>query len=209
VTSRTTGVESRAAPPPEVAPDALSARPDANNSTSTDLSARALASDRAAWDELVRRHNPRVIALLVARGTRVDRAKEIAHDAWARLLEKQQAGELHELKLPALILQQAMFLAIDATRRAAREATPERAPDRPDPMPGMEDVLTSRAQLARAKAAFAECSPAEQRVFRVVYERPELKCREIAALLGLSEQRVKQITYEVRRRIRSALEEKR
>jgi RNA polymerase sigma factor (sigma-70 family) len=205
VTSRTTEAPPLA-PPGEAAQGPRA--PDTDDGAATDLSARALANDRAAWGELVRRHTPRTIALLVARGARVDLAKEIAHDAWAKLLEKQQAGLLRELKLPALVLQQATFLAIDAARRAAWEANPKEVPDHPDPMPGMEELLTSRQQLARAGVVFERCSAAEQRVFRLVYDRPDLKCSEIAAILGLSEQRVKQVTYEVRKRIRSAIEDK-
>jgi RNA polymerase sigma factor (sigma-70 family) len=174
----------------------------------SDLVARALEGDRTAWNALIARYNARVVAFLVARGTRIDRAKEITHDAWAALLERQQDGRLRELKLPVLVLKQASFLAIDEARRGRREASSAELPDPADPTPGIEDVLASRERLACARDAVERCSPAEQRVFRALYEHPELTCREVAARLGLSEQRVKQVAYEVRKRIRVALEDK-
>ncbi len=189
-------------------PSCTMGRPSSVDAATVELLRRASAGDRDAWGALIARYNGRVVALLVARGTRIDRARELAQDAWARLLENQRAGRLGELKLPGLVFQQAMFLATDAARRARWEVTPGELPDSRDPTPGADDVLTSRAALAAARSSFEECSPAEQRIFKALYDRPESSCREVAETLGVSEQRVKQVAYEVRKRLRAALEEK-
>jgi RNA polymerase sigma-70 factor (ECF subfamily) len=44
-------------------------------------------------------------------------------------------------------------------------------------------------------------------VFELVYDHPELGYAEVAAQVGLSVQRVKQIVFEVRKRLRGALAE--
>jgi RNA polymerase sigma-70 factor (ECF subfamily) len=184
----------------------------ASDEATAGLLERASRGDRDAWGSLIARYDGRVVALLVARGVRIDRARELAQDAWARLLEKSRAGALGELKLPGLVFQQAIFLATDAARRGRWEVRLSHGdgevPDARDPAPGAEEVLLSRAALAAARASFEECSPAEQRIFRALYERPEATCRMVAEALGVSEQRVKQVAYEVRKRLRAALEEK-
>src|SRR4051812_48335576 len=50
----------------------------------------ALRGDVAAWNALVQKHNHRVVVSLLARGIRIDRAKDIAQDAWIRLIEQQR-----------------------------------------------------------------------------------------------------------------------
>ena len=59
---------------------------------SATLEARALRGDQAAWNALVARHNPRVVVALLGRGLPLERAKDIAQEAWLRLIEQQRAG---------------------------------------------------------------------------------------------------------------------
>ncbi len=166
-------------------------------------------TERVAWEAMIRTHGPRVLAHLVASGVRIDQAKELANDAWTKLLESQREGRLtmSEMKMPGLILRQATFLAIDAARRRRLQEMPLEAPEAVDEAPGIEEVLTSREQLERARTAFDGASRAEQRIFLALYEQPHLTAREIADQLALSPQRVKQVAYEIRKRIRTALEE--
>ena len=60
-----------------------------------DVSQRALAGDRRAWDALISRHHRRVVVSLLAKGIRVDRAHELAQEAWTRLIQQQQTGTAH------------------------------------------------------------------------------------------------------------------
>src|SRR5262245_31417968 len=78
-----------------------------------ELTARALRGEREAWDALIARHHRRVVVSLLARGLRVDRARELAQETWTRLIQQQQRGLLTELRLPNLALTQAAFLATD------------------------------------------------------------------------------------------------
>jgi len=177
------------------------------------LARRALAGDRAAWDALVARHHRRVVVSLLARGVRVDRAHELAQETWARLIQQQQRGLLTELRLPSLALTQAAFLAADDARRNRRESIAgavEELPERQhpvDPSVSAERRLLSEEQLSRAHAALAQVSPSARNVFLLACDGQELPHAEVAARVGLSVQRVRQILCEVRKKLRSALEE--
>jgi RNA polymerase sigma-70 factor (ECF subfamily) len=177
------------------------------------LAQRALAGDRAAWNALISRHQHRVVVSLLARGVRVDRAHELAQETWARLIQQQQRGLLSELRLPHLALTQAAFLAADDARRDRREAvagTVEELPESHhpvDPTLSAERRLLSEEQLSRAQAALRQCSASAQRVFLLACDGQELPHAEVAARVGLSVQRVRQILCEVRKRLRGALEE--
>src|SRR5688500_13590275 len=84
------------------------------------------------WARAIATHQHRVVLSLVGAGFSFDRASDLANEAWARLMEKDRAGTLGELKLPGLAIVQARYLAWDERRgeagqrrhhpRAAREA---------------------------------------------------------------------------------------
>jgi RNA polymerase sigma factor (sigma-70 family) len=178
-----------------------------------ELSRRALAGDRRAWDALISRHHRRVVVSLLAKGLRADRAHELAQESWARLIQQQQRGLLTELRLPNLALTQAAFLAADEARRSRREAisgTVEELSERQqpvDPAVSAERRLLSEEQLSRAHKALADCSPSARNVFLLACDGQELPHAEVAARVGLSVQRVRQILCEVRKKLRTALEE--
>ena len=171
---------------------------------------RALAGERAAWDELFSRYNRKVVVALLARGVRVDVAKELAQDAWLRLIEKQRAGRLDRLKVPGLVVSQALLIARDRGRSAAANAAHISLDDAgtgiEDPA-RLEDRVLSRDRLARADQLLATCSPSARRVFELIYEQPGIGHAEVATQVGLSVQRVRQILCEVRKRLRAVVEE--
>lgn len=177
------------------------------------LSGRALRGDRGAWNTLIARHQHRVLVSLLARGVRVDRARELTQETWARLIQQQQKGLLTELRLPHLALTQAAFLAADEARRTRREAVSAPVEELPeahqpvDPAASAERRLVSEEQLARAREALSECPERSQRVFHLACDGQELPHAEVAARVGLSVQRVRQILCEVRKKLRGALEE--
>ncbi len=178
-----------------------------------ELARQALSGERRAWDALIARYHRRVVVSLLARGLRVDRAHELAQETWARLIQQQQRGLLTELRLPNLALTQAAFLAADDARRARREAlavTVEELPERQhpvDPSVSAEWRLLSEEQLARARVALSACSPSARNVFLLACDGQELPHAEVAARVGLSVQRVRQILCEVRKKLRTALDE--
>ena len=166
----------------------------------------ALRGDVRAWNTLVQRHNHRVVVSLLARGVRIDRAKDIAQDAWIRLIEQQREGRLSHLQLPGLAVAQAGFLAMEAARRAKKtEPIESDAEDVVDPSADAETRLLTEEGLARAERILARCSPSAKNVFRLAYGGEGLDHADIAARLGLSLQRVRQIVCEVRKQLRSAV----
>lgn len=178
-----------------------------------ELSQRALTGDRRAWDALISRHHRRVVVSLLAKGVRVDRAHELAQETWTRLIQQQQRGLLTELRLPNLAITQASFLAADEARRSRRESISgnvEELPERQhpvDPSVSAERRLLSEEQLAKAHEALAGCSQSARNVFLLACDGQELPHAEVAARVGLSVQRVRQILCEVRKKLRTALEE--
>src|SRR4051812_35422239 len=101
----------------------------------------AEAGDRAAWNELIARHDHRVVVSLVARGLRLPEARELAQQTWARLIAQQCAGRLARLELPGLAIRQAAFLALDAAR--AERADRARASDDREPGQDVTDPAAS------------------------------------------------------------------
>jgi RNA polymerase sigma factor (sigma-70 family) len=175
--------------------------------TAGDLSARALRGDEAAWNVLIARHNHKVVVALLARGLPLERAKDIAQEAWLRLVEQQRAGKLRELKLPALAITQATFLALDEARRNTRVVAMAEGFDAADPRPLSEERLIGEEQLTRAKKALSRCSPSAREVFTLVYGGGGLSHADVAQRVGLSVQRVRQIVCEVRKELRRGFED--
>jgi RNA polymerase sigma factor (sigma-70 family) len=174
-------------------------------SASADLEARALGGDPEAWNALIRRHNRRVIVCLLARGLTIDRARDVAQEAWAYLIQQQSEGRLTQLSLPGLAVTQARLLAMSQERQSKRQAASnaEQAGAAAAP-PSVEERLLGAEQVARVQAELAACSTSARRVFLLVYENPELSHAEAAKRVGLSVQRVRQILCEVRKRLRAA-----
>jgi RNA polymerase sigma factor (sigma-70 family) len=172
----------------------------------SDVERAALSGDSAAWAVLIARHQHKVLVTILARGIALDRARELTQETWLRLMEQQRAGRLAALSLPGLAIVQAGYLASNERRRdggvvvAGLEAEPACRPT-------AEEAVIGRERLARVERELSECPAGARRVFELVYDHPELGYAEVAARVGLSVQRVKQIVFEVRRRLRSALGE--
>jgi RNA polymerase sigma factor (sigma-70 family) len=171
-----------------------------------DLIAAALSGDPGAWSALIARHGHRVLVALLARGIPVERARELVQETWLRLMERQRAGRLTELSLPGLAIVQAGFLAANERRRLDRQV---RGRVLPEPSTGRtgEDAVIDKERVGRMARALDACPAGARRVFALVYDHPELGYAEVAAQVGLSVQRVKQIVFEVRKRLRAALDE--
>jgi RNA polymerase sigma-70 factor (ECF subfamily) len=178
------------------------------------LCARALAGDEAAWNALIARHDHRVLVSLLARGVRIDRAKDLAQEAWIRLVEQQRAGKLTHLQLPGLAIAQAAFLSLEAARRDGSRGEPlpidsdggRMATDLVDPQADAEARLLTTERVERAARVLSGLAPNAQAVFNLTYGGEGLCHQDVAAKVGLSLQRVRQILCEVRKELRSALE---
>jgi RNA polymerase sigma-70 factor (ECF subfamily) len=164
------------------------------------------------WAQAIALHQHRVVLSLVGVGFSFERASDLANEAWARLIEKDRAGLLGELKLPGLAIVQARYLAWDERRREAMQsrqlqrvaaAGEELLVDRnPDP----EQRLLTRQQARQALAAVAAAPVSAQRLLQLLYLEPAMPHAQAARTLGLSVQRVRQILCELRKRVRAVLE---
>jgi RNA polymerase sigma-70 factor (ECF subfamily) len=195
---------------PATTPSSRVAPPAPSRQDEGALCAAALRGDETAWNALVNKHNHRVVLALLARGVRVDRAKDIAQEAWIRLVEQQRLGRLDRLVLPGLAITQASFLAMEAARR---EATSRHQPiDEAiaaavvDPRGDAESRLLTEERVARAVEVLSRCGPSAREVFRLAYGGEGLSHAEVARRVGLSLQRVRQILCEVRAKLREAIQ---
>lgn len=169
----------------------------------TELAARA--GDRAAWTELIARHNRRVLLSLLAHGVLPAQAREMAQEAWLRLITRADAKQLERLELPGLAIRQALFLARSEARRPGADAAP--LSEAPEPVVDSgEQAYFTRERLELARARLADLSPSARAVFERLYGDPHLSHAEVAARVGLSVQRVRQIICEVRKVLRAELE---
>lgn len=159
------------------------------------------------WDALMRRHGRRVVVALVSRGIPLERAKELAQDAWMRVIDRHRAGLIAELSLPGLIITQASFLARDDLRREGRRAKLDepRQHAAPEVALDLEQQLDARQQLRVVRAVLDRSPPNARRVFALLYGERALSPTEAAGELGLSVQRVRQIVCELRKRMRAEL----
>jgi RNA polymerase sigma-70 factor (ECF subfamily) len=135
---------------------------------SRQLSEEALTGSQPAWEALIRAHDRRVVLSLLASGVPLARAKEIAHDAWTRLIEQQRLGRLERLELPGLAIRQARFLWLDELR--ARDKSAESEPidalvTVADPAPTAEERCLTQDQLTRAHRALADLPESSRRFF--------------------------------------------
>ncbi len=168
--------------------------------------AAARFGDRAAWSELIARHNRRVMLSLLAQGILPSQAKEIAQEAWLRLITQADAKKLDRLELPGLAIRQAMFLARSDARKAGHSTVSlDEAPDEGNGE-SPEMAFLSRERLLKARERLNDFAPSARAIFEQLYGDPHLSHAEVAAQVGLSVQRVRQIICEVRKVLRAELE---
>jgi RNA polymerase sigma factor (sigma-70 family) len=181
----------------------------AGEAASPSHEAAALAGDPGAWAVLIARHNHKIVVTLLARGIVLDQARELAQETWLRLMQQQRTGRLMHLSLPGLAIVQAGFLAANL-RRQGWQRDQSRIDGLPEPASvtsgTLEDQAIDRQRLERLGRALQACPASARRVFEHVYDHPELSYAEVAPRVGLSVARVKQIVFEVRKRLRAALD---
>ena len=177
---------------------------DASTEPQPSAEVRALSGHTDAWNELARFHNRKVVLTLLSRGLRPDVARDVAQDAWARLIERQQQGHLQAITMPGLAIKQALYLAGDLlrqTREIANGSAEEIEPAGLDPHPR----LWARERLNRAREILRSCTANERTIFRAFYGSPGATTREVGKQTGLSIQRIRQIHCELRKKLRLAV----
>jgi RNA polymerase sigma-70 factor (ECF subfamily) len=163
------------------------------------------------WDGVIRLFNHRVLVSVLALGVPLDLAEDLCQRTWVRLMELHAEGRLVEVRLPGLAITQARFLALSYLRR---ESERNQAVDLFGPFhdlqardPDPEATLLAREQIARAIAVLESCSESARNVFFQTYADPPPSHTVVAARVGLSVQRVRQILCEVRQKMKRAMED--
>ncbi len=161
------------------------------------------------WAEAYAQHHHTVVLALLANGARLDEARELAHDAWARIYEQHETAKITTVEWPGLIIRQACFLLAESRRRAVQRAARDTAVDHAttlaDVRSSPEDTVAGRELLGAVNEALATASPRERAVLTAVMTRPDAQHAELAQREGVSLQRFRQILCEVRAHLRSAL----
>jgi|JI10StandDraft_1071094.scaffolds.fasta_scaffold288512_2 RNA polymerase sigma factor (sigma-70 family) len=175
-----------------------------------DLEGRALRGDDRAWNELIRRHDRRVLLSVLSRGVPPEDARDIVQETWLRLDRQRRLAKLLELRLPGLAVVQASFLARSWRRGqgpALADLDDEEAPIQvSDGRASQEERVLHQQQVDRALGALGECSERSRSIFNAVYQ-DGLSAAEAADRFGISVQRVRQTLCEVRARLRTAVGE--
>ena len=168
--------------------------------------ARALKGDRSAWERLIVQHGRRVTVAVLAEGLSMEDARDLTQDVWARLWSQIRAGGLASLQLPGIAVTQAQFLARDHRRRErVVRSDGHSAGEAEGSGLAVDALLVSAQTLARVRRELEKLAPAQQRIFRLATEEG-VPHASIALAVGLSTQRVRQIIWEVRVRLRAQLE---
>lgn len=169
--------------------------------------ALARGGDRSAWSELIARHNRRVVLALLGAGILPSQARDLAQEAWLRLIRQADARKIDVLTLPGLVIRQAFFIARSEQKRGgAGAAALVAALPAAVTVESVEGRYFALEQLKRAQVRLDELPKSARAVFGLLYADPHLSHAEIAARLGLSVQRVRQIICEVRKVLRADLE---
>ncbi len=166
-------------------------------------------ADVIDWDAALQTYGRRVVVSLIAKGALPERAKELAQDAWLRVIQNHRSGRLTEVRLPGVVIKQATFLWQDDRRRCSSRLTHESADGTVQPHRDereLEQQAAARHKLRKVREIIDRAPLNARRVFELMYDGDAPPASEIAQALGLSVQRVRQIACEFRKTLRSQLE---
>jgi RNA polymerase sigma-70 factor, ECF subfamily len=172
------------------------------------LVARAQRADRAALDQLVRRHQRALFALCIRYVHDADEAADLVQRAFVRAMTK--LGELREAgSFRSWILRIGAHLSLNHIRDNARFVADDDAVERPaDPERGSTPLalerLESAEQAAALRAAVGQL-PTKQRMTLELRIYEDLSFREIAAALEISEGAAKVNFHYAVRKLRAVL----
>lgn len=174
-----------------------------------DPSVEADTPEAIDWDAAIQKYGRRVIVSLIAKGALPERAKELAQDAWFRVIQNHRQGRLSEVRLPGVVIKQATFLWQDDRRRCSSRFTHESADGTVEAHRDEREFETqaaARHKLRKVREIIGRAHPNARRVFELMYDGEARNAAEIAEQVGLSVQRVRQIACEFRKTLRTELE---
>lgn len=159
------------------------------------------------WRQAVLLHDHQLIISLLAAGLRLDEARDVAQEAWLRVMEAASSGKLEHIELPGLIIRQASFIVVD--RRRARRLRLPGAAHEVEALPATETAegpTEARELLEVVNAELAATTPRARGVFLAVLNAPDTAHARLAEEEGLSVQRFRQVLCEVRAKLRRGMQ---
>jgi RNA polymerase sigma factor (sigma-70 family) len=162
------------------------------------------APARSALSRLFHEHNVSLVQLLRARLRSDQEARDVAQDAYVRLLQLEQFGTINCLR--SYLFRIALNIATDRLRSAVVRNTAHRDPILEH---GAYELSPDRAVLAadelqRVVAALASLPFKPRRAF-VLYSFTELNVDEVAERLGVTDRMVRNYVSQARACCRAAL----
>ena len=154
-----------------------------------------------AYEELVRRYQRRVYAVAVRIVRRQDVAEDVAQEAFLRAFSRLGSHD-PRFSFGSWVLKIASNHALDLLRQAGRREPPPEEVDAPSP----EAILERGEDLARVRRAL-DALPADTRAALVLHLQEALPLREIAFVLDLSEDAVRNKIWRGLRKVRAELQE--
>ena len=146
---------------------------------------RARGGDTSAFGVLVERHQSRIYATLVKLTGDPDQALDLSQDAFIRAWEQLSSFEGRSA-FTTWLYRIAVRLAYDEIKRGRRTSSLESAADAADPSPGPEDQVESESVAVDLRRRIEKLPPL-QRAVVVMRAYDELPYREIAEVLGTTE----------------------
>jgi len=166
-----------------------------------DLLGKALGGDAAARGDLVRRHYGAVYSLAWKLTRHVETARDVAQEAFLRAFSRLGSHD-PRFSFGSWVLKIASNHALDLLRQAGRR---EPLPEEVEP-PSPESVLERGEDLARVRRAL-DALPPDTRAALVLHLQESLPLREIAFVLDLSENAVRNRIWRGLQKVRADLRE--
>lgn len=157
------------------------------------------------WAVQIEKHGHVVVVALLAQGVRLHDAKDLAQEAWTRLISADANGRLDRIELPGLAIRQALFLAAER-RRIDRRRVAVAVEESTCIAGDLEQEVAARQVLGVVAAELGRTTPRAQAVVVSVLNADGPHQAQ-AATLGLSTQRFRQVLCQVRARLRAVIDE--
>lgn len=186
-------------------------RSDPPERTDEELVARCRDNDVRAFDELLTRHERKVLRVLGLMGIPHADREDVAQEVFIRVfrhLSGYRRGRSFSGWLYRITVNAAHDYRTKTALRGRREtAWDEAGEDSPDRRPGPADLLSEREKRGKLEQAIESLSDRERAVF-VLCELEGLSSREVARALGITAITVRRHLGRARRRLQTLLQEK-
>jgi RNA polymerase sigma-70 factor (ECF subfamily) len=164
------------------------------------------AGDQRAYQTLVARHLPRVLAMARRMTGNASEAEDVAQDAFLRVWQKSPDWHAGEARFSTWLYRVVVNLCVDRRRR--RSFAPiEAAGDPEDPAPSAESRMAEGQRNRRVADALTKL-PDRQRAALVLTYYEELSNAAVAEIMGVSVSALESLLVRARKALRASLDER-